>query len=229
MSIYVGYMRISTKQDREKQKFDRQEKALLRFAKENNVRFLTILKDDASGKDFNRSDWKYFEDNIANEHNDVVLVIKDISRFSRANVDESLAKYMELMEKGVTIIFLDNPTISTNYIQQMMTIAENQENRIAKETLNNTIRLMLMIEMDRAEQERLTLIKRIEDGIKASGKKSGRAVGKCDKVTEELIKDIDYYLGDRSVKISDLLNKHKISRNTFYKYVNKYKEGTLVV
>ena len=74
------------------------------------------------------------------------------------------------------------------------------------------------MELDRVEQERLILQKRIKDGIAASGKKSGRKVGSLEKFTPEIETDILYYLHDRSIKQVDLMKKHHISRNTLKKY-----------
>ena len=61
--------------------------------------------------------------------------------------------------------------------------------------------------------------KAITDGIAASEKKSGRKTGQLDKMTKELQMDIELYLGDRSIKQIELMNKHKISRNTLKKYI----------
>ena len=55
---------------------------------------------------------------------------------------------MELMKKNINLIFLDNPTVSTDYISTLMNIA-NQQQRIAKTALENTIELLLMVELDK--------------------------------------------------------------------------------
>ena len=122
-------------------------------------------------------------------------------------------------EKKVDLIFLDNPTVSTPYIKQLLNVAQ-QQNLVAKISLENTVKLLLIVELDRAEQERINTVKRIRDGIRASDKKAGRPTGKLDKMTDELKKDIERYLSDRSVKMVDLMKKHKISRNTMKKYVS---------
>ena len=75
-----------------------------------------------------------------------------------------------------------------------------------------------MTELDRAEQERIITSKRIVDGIKSSNKKSGRPVGKIDKMSKELESDIKKLINDRSIKYVDLMRKHNISRNTLKKY-----------
>lgn len=75
------------------------------------------------------------------------------------------------------------------------------------------------MELDRAEQERLTLSKRTRDGLAASPNKSGRKTGQVDKLTPELKEDIIKYLHDRSIKQTALIKKHKICRNTLCKYI----------
>ena len=92
-------------------------------------------------------------------------------------------------------------------------MAEKQ-NLVAKISLENTVMLLLYVELDRVEQERLILQKRIKDGIAASEKKCGREKGHLDKMTPELEYDIQIYLSDRSVTQMEVMRKHRISRNT---------------
>lgn len=220
MCNVFGYMRISTKEERGKQKFTRQEQAFERFTKENDTEFLMIFRDDASGKSFDRKDWKKLESLVQKGD---TIVFKDICRFTR-EYENGFTKYMELLDKGVELVFIDNPTISTEYIRNMMCVADKQKNRIAKKSLKDTIELLILVELDRAEQEREITVKRIKDGIKASDKKSGRKKGQLDKMTDELKQDIVQYLNDRSIKQIDLMGKHGISRNTLKKYVKLVKE-----
>lgn len=96
------------------------------------------------------------------------------------------------------MIFFDNQTISTSYIKQLLNIAEKQ-NLVAKTSLESTVKLLLIVELDRAEQERKILINRIKNGIEASNKKQGRKTGTLDKLTDSLKADIIKYLSDRSI------------------------------
>ena len=140
-----------------------------------------------------------------------------MSRFTR----KALAgeeKYMQLLRKGIDLIFLDNQTISTPYIKKLLEVAESQS-LVAKISLESTVRLLLIVELDRVEQERLTLIKRTKDGMAASDKNAGRPRGKLDKMTAELESDIKRYLGNRTVKQITLMKRHNISRNTLKKYI----------
>ncbi len=210
------YKRISTKEKNDKQSFIRQDKSLKKYAEDNNLIYnnRTIYQDDTSGSTFDRKDWKALE-SILQEGD--TIVFKEISRFTR-QAEEGYKKYMELMNKGVNLIFLDNPTVSTDYIKNLTNIANTQE-LVTKTALEGTIKLLLIVELDRVQQEREIIVKRIKQGIEASSKKSGRKVGQLDKMSKELEEDIKLYLGDRSIKQIDLMKKHNISRNTLKKYV----------
>lgn len=212
---YFAYMRISTAEERNKQHYNRQEQAIERYAKDNKIEYIYTAKEDESGKSFdNRKEWQRLEKLL--QQGDTV-VFKDISRFTR-ELENGYKKYNELMEKGINLVFIDNPTVSTDYIKKLLNVAE-QQNIVAKTALESTVKLLLIVELDRVEQERLIFIKRVKDGIKASSKKSGRPQGNLDKMTEELKADIQRFLNDRSIKQVDLMNKHNISRNTLKKYI----------
>lgn len=223
MCNYYSYMRISTEEERGLQKFTRQENALQRYAKENNIEFLLEFQEDKSGKDFaGRKQWQKLE-NIVQSGD--TIVFKDVCRFTR-QAEQGYEKYMELLHKGVELIFIDNQTISTPYIKQLLNVAKEQ-NLVAKTSLESTVKLLLIVELDRAEQERATTVQRIKDGIAASSKKSGRPIGKLDKVSDSLKADIQLFLSDRTIKQVDLMEKHNISRNTLKKYIALAKDGKL--
>lgn len=218
----VAYMRISTKEERGKQKFTRQEQAIARWCKENDTEIndRRIYRDDASGKSFDRPAWKELENDLVSGDK---VVFKDICRFTR-EYENGFRKYMELLDKGINLVFIDNPTISTDYIRNMMGVANRQQNRIAKKSLKDTIELLILVELDRAEQEREITVKRIKDGIAASSRRSGRKPGTLDKMSDELRADIIAFLNDRSIKQVTLMDKHHISRNTLKKYVELVKQ-----
>lgn len=215
MGNTYSYMRISTKEDRQKQTYNRQASALEKYARDNNIEYLLEFKEDESGKSFeNRKQWKKLEQLL--QPSDCVI-FKDISRFTR-EAENGYKKYMELLEKGVELVFIDNPTVSTDYIKQLLSVASKQ-NIVAKTSLESTVKLLLIVELDRVEQERLTFIKRVKDGIASSEKKSGRKEGQLDKMTPELEEDIKKFMIDRTIKQTDLMSKYDISRNTLKKYI----------
>lgn len=221
MGNYFSYMRISTKEERGKQKFSRQEVALEKYAKENGIKFTLEFKEDISGKNFeDRVEWNKLEAILQSGD---TIVFKDVSRFTREALNGE-SKYMSLLSRGVDLIFIDNQTISTPYIKKLLEVAEAQS-LVAKISLESTVRLLLIVELDRVEQERLTLIKRTKDGMAASPKKAGRVPGKLDKMSDALENDIRKYLSDRSIKQVTLMNRHNISRNTLKKYISIVKEN----
>lgn len=223
MGNVYSYMRISTEEERGLQKFTRQENALHKYAQEHNLEYLLEFQEDKSGKNFmDREQWKKLESIV--QPGDTII-FKDICRFTR-QAEEGYTKYMQLMDKGIELIFIDNQTVSTPYIKQLLNVAKKQ-NLVAKTSLENTVKLLIIVELDRAEQERETIRKRIKDGIAASDKKSGRPMGKLDKISGALKADIQLFLTDRSIKQIDLMQKHKISRNTLKKYVELAKNNQL--
>lgn len=222
MPNYFSYMRISTKEERALQKFARQENALAKYQRDNGISYTVQFKEDVSGKSFeNRTEWQRLERLLQSGD---TIVFKDISRFTR-EAENGYRKYMELLDKGIELIFIDNQTVSTPYIKQLLNVAQSQ-NLVAKTSLESTVKLLLIVELDRVEQERRILIKRITDGIAASEKKSGRKTGTLDKLTDALKADIKSYLTDRTIKQKDILEKHHISRNTLKKYAAIIQAGT---
>lgn len=215
MAIYY-YLRISTKERNDKQSFKRQEKSLKDYAKINDLKYTerNVFKDDVSGATFDRVEWLELEERLITGD---TIIFKEISRFTR-QAEQGYDKYMELMNKGINLIFIDNPTVSTTYIKNLMNVADQQQ-LVAKTALESTIKLLLIVELDRVQQEREIIVKRIKQGISASSKKQGRAIGTLDKMTEELKADIIEFLSDRSIKYVDLMKKHNISRGTLKKYI----------
>ena len=219
MGNIFGYMRISTKEERNKQSYARQEKALKTYAEQNDFEYLIQFKDDKSGKDFNRLEWQRLEKIVQKGD---TIIFKEISRFTR-QAEEGYKKYMELMNKGVELIFLDNPTVSTDYIEQLTNTAIESDT-VVRTALEGIIKLLIMVELDRAEKEREIFIQRVKQGIQASKKTQGRKKGHLDKLTENLREDIKLFLVDRNIKQVDLMRKYNISRNTLKKYISIIKE-----
>lgn len=218
MGTVYYYMRISTAEERGMQKFTRQENALKRYAEENGLDFdaHNIYKEDKSGKNFeDRKEWQALEKHL---HEGDTIVFKDICRFAR-ETKTGLKKYMWLMnEKKVSLVFLDNPTLNTSYIQALSAVKDKEDNVLSL-TMDFIVKLILTVELDRAEKERLALSKRIKEGIAASEKRPGRKPGRLDKMTDDLRTDIKEYLTDRSIRQVDLIKKHHVSRNTLKKYI----------
>lgn len=219
MGNYYSYMRIST--DTERQNFARQEKALKKYAEEQSIEYLIEFAEEKSAKNF--TDRKQFNKLDKLLQSGDTVVFKDLSRFTR-EAENGYKKYMEWLERGINIVFLDNPTISSNYIRQMMNTAESQD-LVTKTAMEGIIKLLLIVELDRAEQQRRYISKAIKDGIAASDKGSGRKKGSLDKMTDELRHDLELYMHDRTITQKAVMEKHGISRNTLKKYVERLAEG----
>lgn len=215
------YLRISTKESNDKQSFNRQEKSLKAYAESNKIKYSDryIYKDDISGSTFDRDEWKELEGNLKSGD---TIIFKEISRFTR-DAENGYKKYMELMNKGINLVFIDNPTVSTDYIQNLTKIA-NSQSLVTKTALEGTIKLLLIVELDRVQQEREIIVKRIKQGIESSKKVQGRKQGQLDKLSDELKDDIKLFVNDRSIKQIDLMKKYSISRNTLKKYVKIIQE-----
>lgn len=209
MGNYFSYMRISTKESSDKQSFNRQEKSLKAYAENNKIEYTLGFKDDCTGSTFNRPEWLKLE-RLLQEGD--TIIFKEISRFTR-EAEAGYKKYMELMKKGINLVFIDNMTVGTDYIKNLTRVASEQD-LVAKTALESTIKLLLIVELDRVQKEREIIVKRIIQGIQASEKKSGRKFKSLDKMTEELRADIKAFINDRSIKQIDLMNRHNISRNT---------------
>lgn len=219
MGNYYSYMRIST--DTERQNFARQKKSLKRYAEEHGIDYLIEFAEEKSARDFRSRRQFNILDSILQDGDTVVF--KDLSRFTR-EAENGYKKYMEWLGRGINMVFLDNPTISSDYIRQMMNTAESQD-LVTKTAMEGTIKLLLIVELDRAEQQRRYISKAIKDGIAASKKINGRRPGSLDKMTDELRHDLQCYMCDRSISQISIMEKHGISRNTLKKYIQAIKEG----
>lgn len=211
-----GYMRISTQEERQKQRYNRQENALSKYAQTHDFEYVLVFREDVSGKNFaDRKQWASLERLLRPGD---TIVFKDISRFTR-EAETGYEKYMSLLHKNINLVFIDNPTVSTDYIRELLHVAETQD-IVAKTSLESTVKLLLIVELDRAERERTTLIQRTKDGIAASPKRSGRAEGHLDKLTPEVEKAIREYLGDRTITQQSIMKRYGLSRNTVKKYAS---------
>lgn len=122
MGNYYSYKRIST--DTERQNFNRQIKSLERYAKDHDIEYLIDFTEEKSAKNFtDRPQFKKLDKLL--QGGDTV-VFKDLYRFTR-EAENGYKKYMEWLDRGINMVFLDNPTVSSDYIRQMMTTAEQQD------------------------------------------------------------------------------------------------------
>ena len=211
------YMRVSARDKHVNQKLTQQEKALQKYAKTHGLKYdvKSIYKEDCAEKNFlDCKVWIALEKKLKDGD---TLIFKDISCFT-GNAESGYGKYIQLMETGVHLVFIDNPSVCTDYIKQLRVVAEKQH-LVDNISLEDTVKLLLYVELDRLDQERLVRRQRIKDGMDTSEKKPGRKIGTMEKLNTELEEDIMIYLKDSTVLQIDIMKKHNISRNTLKKYV----------
>lgn len=214
------YMRISTKEERELQRYQRQEKAINKYLQDHGLTLSApAYQDDSSGASFNRPEWKKLESLLLSLGKDALVVFKDLSRFTRQR-EAGYKKYMELLNAGVNMVFIDNPLLDTDTIKEFYSDNKARADFLVSFTLDFICQLLINIELSRAEKEREILIQRIKDGLAASTKKTGRQRGQTDKLTPALREDINKYLQDRKIRDIDVCRKHHICYNTLHKYIN---------
>ncbi len=68
-----------------------------------------------------------------------MIVFKDICRITR-ETEVGYIKYMELLNRGIEMIFIDNPTVSAPYIKQLLNVAKAQ-NLVAGTSLLSAVKL----------------------------------------------------------------------------------------
>lgn len=122
MGNYYSYKRIST--DQEHQNFNRQTKSLEKYAATHHIEFLIEFTEEKSAKNF--SDRPQFQtlDKLLRAGD--TIVFKDLSRFSR-EAENGYVKYMEWLNRGISVVFIDNPTVSSDYILQLMSTAKERD------------------------------------------------------------------------------------------------------
>ena len=225
MTIY-GYARISTK----KQSLQRQINNIEAYNKD-----AIIYEEEFTGRKVEGR--KEFQKLLKKVKANDTIIFDSVSRMSR-NADEGIKLYMDLFDKGVNLIFLNEMHINTdtyknalgNGIQltgtdvddilegvnkYMKKLATNQI-RIAfeqsqKEVDDLSIRTSKGIEAKRKEAEKNNKEFKIgrEAGAKVTTKKSIEAK----KEIQRLSKDFD-----GSNKDKEVIEILKINRNTYYKY-----------
>ena len=233
MGTTYGYVRVSTKQ----QKTQRQIDNIQSFAPD-----ALIYEEKQSGKDIEgRAVFRKLLDKVKAGD---TIIFDEVSRMSR-NADEGYNLYMELMEKGITLVFLKERHIDTDeykrrtqrHIERVASDSEKMDNLIngilnliaefERENLKDNIRLAF----EQAEHERQFLIKRVTEGKARSDKHQGRPEGsqniKSDKtdhikkVIREQSKDFDGKFSDAKIMREYLTG---VARNTYYKYKKELAE-----
>lgn len=205
---YVGYHRTSTKE----QNPDRGIRALNDFAKQRGIKIKKIYVDQATGKNFNRPQYKIMRDEVLDEGD--VLIISELDRLGRNKAD-TLKELKYFKEYGIRVMILELPT----------TLMEEGEQKDELYKLMLEIVTNLMIEMlaAQAETELAKMKKRQREGLdtlreKGEWYKIGRPrVMKQEEFNREYQKVLK-----GEVAPYELMRRLNLKKSTYYLYRKKY-------
>lgn len=170
------------------------------------------------------------------------IIFDSVSRMSR-NSAEGCAAYEELYNRGVNLVFLKEPHISTDTykkaLQGLVSLTNTDVDYILEgvnKYLMALAKRQIEIAFQQAEKEVQDLHQRTKEGMETArlaGKKIGKSKGdtwetKKSKEAKQVIlkhsKDFGGSLGD-----AELLKLTGLARNTFYKYKRQLKENTITM
>ena len=223
MCVY-GYCRISTKQ----QSIDRQIRNIK--AEYDNA---VIITEVYTGTKQDRPEWnKLYKKVKAGD----TIVFDCLSRMS-LNADEGFHLYEELYNKGIELVFLKEPHISTSTykkaLQNNVTLTGTNVDYIL-EGVNKYLMALakeqIRLAFEQSEKEVQDLHQRTKEGIETArlnGKQIGQKQGaklttkksiEAKKQIQKHSKDFDGTLSD-----ADCMKLTGLARNTFYKYKRELK------
>ena len=189
--MIYSYCRVST----QNQSLERQEEAVKRYCKENNITVDREFTDKISGKTFERKEYLEMK-NIVKK--DDVIIIKELDRFGRS-MDLIKEEWYYFMSKEVKIIVIDMPLISSDLK--------------GKKTLDMRFISNLVFEVlcYSAEKEREKISQRTKEAL-AVKKANGVMLGRPNFYSEEFKNQIlnEYMNGE---KIVDLAKKYNVSKD----------------
>lgn len=196
MSDY-GYARVSTAE----QHLDRQLMELRKYVPEDN-----IVIDRQSGRDLNRPGYQALKGVLGLRRGDT-LYIKSLDRLSRNKVDIK-NELQWFQDNGIRLMIVDLPS-------SMIEVPEGQEWII--EMINN---ILIEVLSSMAEQERLIIRKRQQEGIEAA-KRKGKHLGRphCAKPDNWESVVSEWRMGRITAKSAcEMLN---LSKSTFYRMIRQ--------
>lgn len=196
-----GYARVSSKE----QNLDRQIIALSRYVSKEK-----ILTDKASGKDLNRKSYQALKSSLGLRTGDT-LYITSLDRLSR-NKEEIKSELQWYKEQGIRLKVLDLPT-------SMIEVPEGQ-----MWILDMITNILIEVLASIAEQERLTIRKRQQEGIEAA-KRKGKHLGRPRVVYPENFQDVILRWEKKEITAKEAMRVLGISSSTFYRLVKGYSDS----
>lgn len=206
--MVTAYMRIST--NKETQKHDRQEKAILDYAKLNGFTVNEWYKDTISGKTNaeTRPNYQYMKSKLKE---DSIIIVSDLDRLGRDATD-TIIEIKDLQQRGIRLIALDIPYM-------------NDFNRMNDDGMSRMIiDIVITLKAHMAEQERIKTVSRINQGL-ASAREKGIKFGRPkQELSADFIKKYGDFLSGEYGKMnaSGFAKMLGISRSSLYKYIGLY-------
>lgn len=193
-----GYVRTSTKE----QNLDRQIIAM----KEAGIEEQYIFKEQKSGKDFDRQEYRKMMRRIKKGD---ALYIKSIDRLGR-NYEEIIDQWKKITrDKKADIVVLDMPILNTS---------------ILKDSLKTFVsELVLQIMSYMAEEERKMILSRSREGI-AAAKARGVKFGRPKKEKSEDFEEVYNAYKNQEITVNEAITRLRVSKSTFYRWKEE-KEG----
>lgn len=192
-----AYARVSSKE----QNLDRQIMALHKYGVEDR----NIIREKASGKDFNRPNYAVLRNALLREGD--TLVITSLDRLSRNKADIK-AELEYYRQHKVRVKILSIPTTCANLPEEQSWVFD---------MVNN---VLLEVLASLAEQERRTIRQRQAEGIAAAhakGKKFGRpSVSMPENFPEQLER-----VNRHEISARKLMQELGLKRSTYYRFVNE--------
>jgi DNA invertase Pin-like site-specific DNA recombinase len=221
MAVY-GYARVSTK----KQKLQRQIDNIKAF----NESAIIFDEKYTGTKMYGREE---LEKLLRKVKGGDTIIFDSVSRMSR-NADEGIKLYFELMDKGVTLIFLKERYIDTDTYKQaierrIQTIGTKEDILInaINEYLKELAKEQIKIAFEQSEKEVADLRQRVKEGIAKSDKQQGIEQGTklVTKKSVEAKQQIKKYSKEFNGTLNDVecMQMTNLSRNTYYKYKRELK------
>lgn len=229
MALYA-YCQVSTQRQSLKRQVEN-----IKAANNRTYESALFFSDKYTGSTLDRPEWSRLYKRLKAGD---TIVFDSVSRLSR-DAESGAALYQELYEKGINLIFLNEPHCNTDcYREAAKANIQSTGNEIADiyiEATNKVLRVLtkqhITIAFEQAEKERLDICQRVKDGMRAAKsaaaeqgveKKYGLVQGtklttKKSVAAKEVIlkhsKDFNGTLNDR-----DVMKLAGVSRNTYYKY-----------
>jgi len=197
-----AYVRVSTKE----QHIDRQIDELKKYVTDDN----NIIIDKASGKDFDRPNYKALRQLSTTGD---TIYIKSLDRLGRNK--RAIKQELEYFkDKGVIIKCLDIPTTLIDFSQY------GELQQAIFDMINN---VLIEVLGTMAEQERKTTLQRQKEGI-ASAKKQGKYLGRPKAEYPDQWNEIYKLWKINSITAKTAMEKLELKRTTFYKLVKQYQQ-----